>query len=141
MDNNTTIPSLLGPVNTIPSGLGPVSSRHVKPKPQDGVTFAPDCPLAGLWVLLLCLLCGTSRVKRGPFESWLLPGRPDTTGRNIQQDQQACEENTTDTFEPFPQFMVFGIILREGCLLDFVSGPRFENEPAGSAIFEVGWLG
>ncbi|HOZ65670.1 MAG TPA: hypothetical protein PK497_14735 [Burkholderiaceae bacterium] len=48
MDNNTTIPSMLGPVNTIPSGLGPVSSSHVKPKPQDGVTL----PRIALWLIL-----------------------------------------------------------------------------------------
>jgi hypothetical protein len=33
MDNNTTIPSLLGAVNTIPSGLGPINSSYRKPAP------------------------------------------------------------------------------------------------------------
>jgi hypothetical protein len=36
MDNNTTIPSLLGAVNTIPSGLGPISSSRRKPDAEPG---------------------------------------------------------------------------------------------------------
>ena len=40
MDNNTTIPSMLGAVNTMPSSLGPVSSRYVRPKPRNRVTLS-----------------------------------------------------------------------------------------------------
>ena len=36
MDNNTTIPSLLGAVNTMPSGLGPINSSYRKPATQTG---------------------------------------------------------------------------------------------------------
>ena len=48
MDNNTTIPSLLGAANTIPSGLGPVGSSHRKPEPQ---TVNPLLKTA-LWLAL-----------------------------------------------------------------------------------------
>ena len=49
MDNNTTIPSLLGAANTIPSGLGPVGSSYRKPEPQQAVN--PLLKIA-LWLAL-----------------------------------------------------------------------------------------
>ncbi|MFM2276379.1 MAG: hypothetical protein RL211_2251 [Pseudomonadota bacterium] len=40
MENDTTIPSLLGPINTIPSGLGPIVGNRPKPHPEPGISLA-----------------------------------------------------------------------------------------------------
>ena len=53
MENDTTIPSLLGAINTIPSGLGPMASNRSKPRPEPGVSLIKIAVLMVLGTLLV----------------------------------------------------------------------------------------
>jgi hypothetical protein len=53
MENDTTIPSLLGAVNTIPSGLGPIAGNRSKPHPEPGISLAKIAFLMVLGTLLV----------------------------------------------------------------------------------------